>query len=142
MRFVILSLVLLIGGCAANPYGNFLDQEGQYSIIASDVLEKLNAEYPPAHTKFSLIQEIDKKDSFGNHLISEMRTQGYGIQEFSEDEAPTGTTLAYTLDQVEEFYRVTLYINGERLSRPYLIESGSVTPGGSWSLSLMEVSDE
>lgn len=142
MRFIILSLVLLIGGCASNPYGNFLDKESQYSFIASDVLVKLNAAYPPAHTKFSLIQEIDKKDSFGNYLISEMRTQGYGIQEYSKEETPTGTTLAYTLDQIEDFYRVTLYLDGERLSRPYLIESGSVTAGGAWSLSLMEVSDE
>lgn len=135
MKYIILSLALFFVGCASNPYGNFTESDTSREVIAKDVLDQLNEMHPPAQTTLSLMHEIKPKDAFGTLLVDQMRTQGYAIQVFSKEIDQAGMPFGYTLDQIEDVYRVTIYINNQRLSRPYLIDgSGSVTPSGAWSL--------
>lgn len=142
MRYLLIVSFFVITGCATSPYGNFTNQktthheissQDTHDVIAKDALSQLSSHYPPAKTKLSFIHEIDKNDTFGLLLVNKMRISGYAIQEYRKDTDPTGLTFAYTLDQIEDIYRLTIYIAGQRLSRPYLFESGVVTPSGPWS---------
>lgn len=134
LKIVTTMLLIFLSGCAVNPYGNFVDDEDTQDEIRNNILEILSNLHPPAKTQFSLIHEVKPKDYFGFSLINEMRMRGYGIQEYSKKQETTGILLGYTLDIVDSAYRITLYVNEQRLSRPFLLESGSVIPGGSWSL--------
>ena len=135
MNRIFFLIVLLISGCASGPYGSFIKDERSYSPIVSDVLQELDSKYPPAKTNFFMLHKV--KDPFGTLFISEMRSKGYAIQEYEEGVELSGISFGYVLDTVEGFYRITLFINGERLSRPYTNESNTVLPSGSWSLSMV-----
>lgn len=134
LKIIVITLFFSLIGCTTNPYGNFTEKENINDVIRKDVLAKLNELHPPAKTEFTMVHNVKPKDSFGVALLAEMRTKGYGIQEYSKELEPSGDLFGYTLDQIDAIYRITIYVNEQRLSRPYLIESDSIIPSGSWSL--------
>jgi type IV secretion system protein TrbH len=143
MRKLILSALTLVGlaACAAQ-YGNFIPHTGQKNAaanekkMASDVVKKLSVLYPPAVTRFDLLQGT--ADDFGACLVQSMRARGYAVLEY---EAKTrtvspGLSLSYIVDQVKDsgLYRVTVTINRRQsLDRVYQVaQDGLVYPAGSW----------
>lgn len=131
---LILILSVLVSGCASNQYGNHLKSEISHAVIRDDVLSLLTERYPPAVTELSLVHAINKKDRFGSSLINEMRQQGYAVHEFGNETSRDVKEFAYTLDYIENFYRITLYVDETRLSRAYVEESGEHVPLSGWSV--------
>jgi type IV secretion system protein TrbH len=139
-----LILVLFLVGCATNgplPYGNRLNPAAlAYNrAIAADTVKKLVTLYPPAGTTIGLKQLAT--DDFGGSLVGLLRMKGYAILEYNPatdaraKEAPNpAISLNYIIDQVPSmaFYRATLFINGQPLSRVYTADKGVLQPAGSW----------
>jgi len=141
-KFLLLVLVLVgLAACVAR-YGNFIQHtaqkyaEANEKKMAGDVVKKLAALYPPAMTRFDLLQPTS--DSFGTCLVQSMRAKGYAVLEFEakNKKAPAGLPLSYIVDQVKDsgLYRVTVTINRQQsLDRVYQVEQdGLVYPAGSW----------
>ena len=151
---VLCSIGFMLAGCAAMPgatpqdklYGNHaaapvaLDQK-----VAGDAIRQLVTLYPPASTRFNLVQPTP--DTFGTALVTGLREKGFGLM---ESQASTGSTMAaaangtgtgtgglelrYLLDRpgAGDLYRLTLAIGTQRLSRPYMIQNGSAYAAGAW----------
>lgn len=144
MRKLILLALALVGlaACAAQ-YGNFIPHTGQKNAaanekkMAGDVVKRLSVLYPPAVTRFDLLQ--DTADYFGTCLVQSMRAKGYAVLEYESKGKPgaAGLPLSYIVDQVKGsgLYRVTVTINRQQsLDRVYQVaQDGLVYPAGSWT---------
>lgn len=131
-----LALALVITGCTSTQYGNFIkSNDDANEIIAIDAVEKVTKIYLPAKTTFSLNQKIKSNDVFGRLFINGLRDKGFAVEEYRKDskEPMVGTALAYTLDDSEGTYRISIYTGDEVLSRAYQNDSGMVVAAGSWS---------
>lgn len=135
--------MLSLAGCASIPapavLGNFVDEgaRSSTSLMAEDVVKKLDVLYPPAHTSFRMQQKTP--DSFGATLVEALRAKGYALAEFDPASVDSGThsrgvTLAYIVDQPLEpgQYRVTVLLNKQSISRLYQLRGGVVSPAGAW----------
>ena len=128
-------VVLLMAGCAVKTEQNFnfapnLTQVEQQQIV-SDTVKKLAELYLPAKTRLNL--QVTE-DTFGISLVHDLREQGYAIQEqaLNSPNDPSGLQLRYILDQADDFYRMTVMIGSDSLSRPYSKENGVLTAAGCW----------
>ncbi|WP_426116082.1 conjugal transfer protein TrbH [Massilia sp. PWRC2] len=150
----LLLVALGLAGCAAVPvpangsYGNFVTTADADSdkAMADDVARKLVALYPPARTRFTLLQATP--DTFGTSLIATLRAKGYAMAEFKPAPRPTNSpgvtavapeqsadiALAYVVDQPmdADLVRVTVLVNSQSLSRLYQAKEGGVAPAGYW----------
>ncbi|MDD5113827.1 MAG: conjugal transfer protein TrbH [Methylobacter sp.] len=150
MRKVIFIALLLIwmSGCATihqTQYGNYLPliPVSYNKTLAEDAVKQLQNLYPPASTRFDLQQTTP--DTFGTTLVESMRGKGYAVFESKPawpgqhskktQNSPTGTTLRYILDQVNNLnlYRLTLLIGNQAMTRAYLVQNSTVHPAGKWS---------
>jgi type IV secretion system protein TrbH len=142
-KFLMLASVLVgLVACAAQ-YGNFIQHAepkngaANEKKMANDVVKKLSALYPPARTRFDLLQ--DTSDYFGTCLVQSMRAKGYAVLEHKAASKPAspGLSLSYIVDQVKDsgLYRVTVTINRQQsLDRAYQVaQDGLVYPAGSWT---------
>lgn len=146
MRKIALVALLLVGlaGCATNqPYGNFAQNSpaAYDQKMADDAVAQLVAVYPPASTRFDLLQLTP--DTFGTSLVESLRAKGYALLEFKPSatvEAATATPAAgglplrYVVDQAPSanLYRVTLLVGSQSLTRAYVEQDGSVYAAGVW----------
>jgi hypothetical protein len=140
LLFSAIGLTGCAGGHAPVAVGNFVQrpQTASVTVMANDLARKLVALYPPAHTRFAIQQATP--DIFGAALIASLRGKGYALEEFSRrgpvgQPARTGELpLAYVIDQPMEngFYRVTVLISDQSLSRLYQANDGSIVPAGYW----------
>jgi len=146
MRKLLLLASVLVGlfACVAR-YGNFIQHTAQKNgpvnekKMASDAVEKLSVLYPPALTRFDLLQTAT--DHFGASLVQSMRAKGYAVSEYGSKakkvSAPAGLPLSYIVDQVKDsgWYRVTVTVNRRQsLDRVYQVaQDGLVYPAGSWT---------
>ena len=145
---------LALAGCAGVPpaptYGNFAGASAAFNQkLASDSIKQLVALYPPASTRFNIIQPTT--DLFGSALIAGLREKGYGVMESnlagaasppsaSDKEASVparevaGLDLRYLVDQqgADDLYRLDLVIGNQRLTRAYLAQGESTYAAGSW----------
>ncbi|MCU7800484.1 MAG: hypothetical protein KZQ70_10125 [gamma proteobacterium symbiont of Lucinoma myriamae] len=150
----IMILIFILPACTTvsnNQYGNYIDNEHTTydEQIANDVIQKIQKSFSPANTRFNLKQESD--DAFGQLLVSTLRSNGYALSELGdlnsgEDinnvkveknnpyaKKPIGYDLNYIVDQpMQGFYRVTLLIGKESLSRAYLIQDSLIQPASAW----------
>jgi hypothetical protein len=151
---VLCSLGIVLAGCASAPsstpreplYGNHaaasaaLDQK-----VASDAIKQLVSLYPPASTRFNLVQPAP--DAFGTALVAGLRERGFALMEAQAGSGSTmaadangastgagGLELRYLLDRpgAGDLYRLTLAIGTQRLSRPYMIQNGTPYAAGAW----------
>ena len=154
-----LSLLLLLGGCATQPYGSFIQNPStSYSkVMADEVTAQIVRLYPAANTQFNLRHTVN--DPFGHALIENLRLEGFAVQErINSDNSlfvskilmggslpdiainheadgvtqPTGLALSYILDQSGDLYHVNITIDDTRLSRAFVAQADSVHPAGLW----------
>lgn len=137
----IVVLALVMSGCAATMgnYGSFLpeDQKVVEVKIADDAVKQLIALYPPAKSRFNMKHEA--KGVFGITLVRKLREAGYAVEEFTKSETAVATgdglALGYILDVagVPDFYRLTMMVGDQSISRPYMRQGADVLPAGYWA---------
>lgn len=145
-KFIFPGLLLAsLAGCAATTskqdnFGNFVTgtSPANEKVVVDDVMKRLVATYPPAHTRLNL--QHPAADAFGTALVASMRAKGYALGEFkAQAPAPAAGgaeayTFAYVFDQPvgTDLYRVTLLVNNQALSRVYETKGGAIIPAGYW----------
>lgn len=157
MRKVLLvtALITALAGCAGNsPYGNYSDAPAVYGkAMASDTVTHLVTMYPPALTRWNIMQPAE--DAYGTALIGFLRLRGYGVKEYTPEATkrvlPTtqaqtqpvhqavltpGVDLRYVVDSLApaaDMYRVTVMVGRQPISRAYIPQkNGTVAAAGSW----------
>jgi len=145
---LISAIVLCLAGCASNsPYGNYSAAPAAYDrAMATDTVSHLVSMYPPAHTRWNIMQPSE--DPYGKALVELLRGRGYSVSEYtptgkgqSQAAAPnpasTGIPLHYLVDSLSpaaDLYRVTVVVAGQPISRAYIQQkNGTVVAAGSWS---------
>ena len=144
---ILMLVLLLLNGCATQPYGNFIQNPSTtYSKdMADDVTAQIVRLYPAANTKFNLRHVVN--DPFGHALIENLRLAGFAVQEATQQsiqqqifaaphqpdtEPQKGSTLSYIVDQSGDLYHVKLMIDDMRLSRAFSVQADSIHPAGLW----------
>lgn len=156
---LIIILLLLLSGCATQPYGSFIqDPSTSYSkVMADEVTAQIVRLYPAANTQFNLRHTVN--DPFGHALIENLRVAGFAVQEkINSDNSlfvskilpggslpdiainheadgisqSAGLALSYIIDQSGDLYHVNITIDDTRLSRAFAAQADSVHPAGLW----------
>ena len=154
---LVLAAALALGGCATTaPYGNFVPSPVTVDQppLATEAAKQLAALWPPARTRFALQQPTP--DAFGTALVGQLRAAGYAVLEYGPatvpaaaraaqgeptDEPAAGVSLTpaalplrYVLDHDtgSGFYRLTLWVGTQSLTRAYLEQDGSLMAAGYW----------
>ena len=145
--FILMLVLLLMNGCATQPYGNFIQNPSTtYSkVMADDVTAQIMRLYPAANTQFNLRHVVN--DPFGHALIENLRLVGFAVQEATQQsiqqqifavpnqsntESQKGLTLSYIVDQSGDLYHIKLMIDDMRLSRAFAVQADSIYPAGLW----------
>ncbi len=145
--FILMLVLLLMNGCATQPYGNFIQNPSTtYSkVMADDVTAQIVRLYPAANTQFNLRHVVN--DPFGHALIENLRLAGFAVQEATQQsiqqqifavpnqsntESQKGLALSYIIDQAGDLYHVKLMIDDMRLSRAFAVQADSIHPAGLW----------
>jgi len=145
--FILMLVLLLLNGCATQPYGNFIQNPSIVTskVMADDVTAQIVRLYPAANTQFNLRHVIN--DPFGNALIENLRLEGFAVQEAIQQsiqqpifaalhqpdtEPQKGLSLSYVIDQSSDLYHVKLMIDDMRLSRAFAVQADSIHPAGLW----------
>ncbi len=140
--FILMLILWLLSGCATTQYGNYVqnDSSTHNKVMASDAAYQLLQHYPPASTKFEL-QHV-AEDSFGAAFVEYLRSGGYAVKEYQSSKfAATdtdietdnkGIALAYILDDASDIYRLSLAVDGQRLTRAYTPDQDKILPAGHW----------
>ena len=132
---VIFAITLGLSGCVSNPYqGNFssLTSQKNSQVIIEDAVLQVATIYIPAQTQFHISKP---NDTFGEALISRLRQAGFAINESSNVQEPNDLQEPqYILDEVDglQLQRLTLVINGQKLTRAYQPSHGELKPAGAW----------
>ena len=149
-------VALALGGCATTtPYGNFVpsavavDQQP----LAGEAAKQLAALWPPARTRLAMQQPT--ADAFGAALIGNLRAAGYAVLEYAPQKTPgegraadektsesvavvmptTATLpLRYVLDHDAGtgFFRLTLWVGAQSLTRAYVAQNDALVAAGYW----------
>lgn len=144
-RFLILlSLVLLISGCAGRGMiGSFcgpLPSPSAVTSIAYDAVDLLASSYPPGHTSVYLMPAKNADNAFAQAMENSLRSRGFI---FLRREDRNALIVAYTLDSLDDgsaWYLQLRLSDGRALARAYdvsgLPEAGrsSTVSGSSRSL--------
>ena len=145
--FILMLVLLLLDGCATQPYGNFIQNPSIVTskVMADDVTAQIVRLYPAANTQFNLRHVVN--DSFGHALIENLRLAGFAVQEATQQsiqkqifaapnqpdtESQKGLALSYIIDQSGDLYHVKLMIDDMRLSRAFSVQADSIHPAGLW----------
>lgn len=157
MRTTLIALSLgiaALGGCATTQqqelaayggYGNHLAiGELEQERLAIEAVRQLASIYAPAQTRLELKQPTP--DAFGLTLVKELRDRGYAVLEYApkpptENGEPANKptpsdfqALRYVLDKAgADFYRLTIAVGGESITRPYVDQEGVCVPAGYWA---------
>ena len=145
--FILMMVLLLLNGCATQPYGNFIQNPSIVTskVIADDATAQIVRLYPAANTQFNLRHVVN--DPFGHALIENLRLEGFAVQEATQQsiqqqifaapnqpdtESQKGLALSYIVDQSGDLYHVKLMIDDMRLSRAFSVQGDSIHPAGLW----------
>lgn len=133
-RIVLLLFIACTAGCATTHFGNYaVVSQGINQTMAQDAANRLAALYPPAHTRFRLMQPT--KDAFGVSLVQLLRKKGYSVVEStSKGASAAGLSLRYVVDASSKhiLHRVTLIIGAQSLSHAYVLKNDVLHPVGVW----------
>ena len=152
---VVLGIGLLLAGCLSpSPYGYLVSGTVPPQMperLAQDTVTRMEALYPPAHTRLSLTHPAT--DAYGMALIEALRRKGYGVMEYrvntrmnpsTRDDMPVavqpvvshkdGLPFGYVVDGPFEsrLYRVTVFIGSQSLSRVYHMDQHVFAQAGAW----------
>ncbi len=147
--------VMLAGCVTAGPYGYAINGTIPPSMaerLAQDTVAKMEVVYPPALTRLTLMHPAT--DPFGSALTETLRRKGYGVRETRGDTAAIPSTrdeqqaqrehpavshdedlpFRYVVDGPFEqrFYRVTVFIGHQSLSRAYRMDEQAMAHAGAW----------
>ena len=135
--FILMLVLLLMNGCATQPYGNFIQNPSTtYSkVMADDVTAQIVRLYPAANTQLNLRHVVN--DPFGKALIEEAIQQSIQQQIFAaphqlDKKKQKVLALSYVVDQSGDLYHVKLMIDDMRLSRAFSVQADSIHPAGLW----------
>jgi hypothetical protein len=141
--FILMMVLLLLNGCATQPYGSFIQNPSIVTskVMADDVTAQIVRLYPAANTQFNLRHEVN--DPFGKALIDNLRLEGFAVQEAIKEqifaaphqpdaEPQKGLALSYVIDQSGDLYHVNILIGDKRLSRAFVVQVDSIHPAGLW----------
>lgn len=145
--FILMLVLLLMNGCATQPYGNFIQNPSIVTSkgMADDVTAQIVRLYQAANTQFNLRHVVN--DPFGHALIENLRLAGFAVQEATQQsiqqqifaapnqpdtESQKGLALSYVIDQSGDLYHVKLMIDDMRLSRAFSVQADSIHPAGLW----------
>lgn len=141
-------MALALTGCAFTAA-----RHGSYAIgaaapdaqaMAADSLGELVKLYPPAISRVSIDTASDG-DVFGQALADGLRKRGYAVVEASRKDKPDplALPLSYVVDQpMAGFYRVTLHVGQQSLTRGFAAGEGGFGPTAGWALNLSGASPE
>lgn len=140
MKYLILLIALLcLAGCTTPKYGNFISH-APYDInfvLVNNAVKKLESLYPPASTKLNISQPITKYDTFGDNLITNLRSKGYAVREYQEKQQPLeGLRFGYIIDAPtnNNLYRLKLVVGRDILTRAFAVDNkNTIVPAGSWA---------
>lgn len=148
------TISLSLSACSTvGHFGNHLSEEDQASelVFSRAAISKIEELYAPAKVQFQLKHPAE--DSFGQQLIKGLREKGYALVEHvpppafsleeTEPEQPKATIagystrelpLQYILDRPgqSDLYRLSLLIDGQALSRAYVLQNDKLYPAGQW----------
>lgn len=93
------------------------------TVIANDATNFFANEFPPAKTRFNIIQNIAIDDLFGITFIDLMRKKGFEIQENAKDSIYNNTK--YVLDNNDYFVRLLITIDNSTYAKCYSKKDGS-----------------
>ena len=152
---LVIGIGLLLAGCVSpSPYGyrvNGAVPPQMPERLAQDTVTRLEALYPPAHTRLALTHPAT--DPYGLALIEALRRKGYGVMESrvttrtnysTRDDGPgpaepvvhteKGIPFCYVVDGPFEprLYRVTIFIGLQSLSRVYRLDQQVLAQAGAW----------
>ncbi|MCE7914435.1 MAG: conjugal transfer protein TrbH [Nitrosomonas sp. PRO4] len=145
--FILMLVLLLLNGCATQPYGNFIQNPSIVTskVMADDVTAQIVRLYSAANTQFNLRHVVN--DPFGHALIENLRLEGFAVQEATQQsiqqqifavphqhdtESQKGLALSYIIDQSGDLYHVKLMMDDMRLSRAFAVQADSIHPAGLW----------
>ena len=136
--FILMLVLLLLNGCATQPYGSFIQNPSIVTskVMADDVTAQIVRLHPAANTQFNLRHEV--YDPFGNALVENLRLeqsiqqQIFAVPNQPDTEPQKGLILSYIIDQSGDLYHVKLMIDDMRLSRAFSVQGNSIHPAGLW----------
>lgn len=123
----------LLTGCVAldaTESGYLVDREHQpaasalYAVI-SDTVAEMGKICSPARTQIALSYPADT-DPFTSKFVSALRSAGFAVSE-PETGKQAGGNFRYTLDSQPDGIRMTVHVNGMRLSRAYTMTGSSMS---------------
>jgi hypothetical protein len=138
IRILSLSVLLLLLGCAHNPWesAEFVElSDTSVSQIAQEAVDQIKNEFPPAQTTLTLYH-INPGD-FGLEFEKTLREAGYAVSQESDTNSMS-YQMAYYLDRISdtELYRLSIKIDsGYGLDRLYKHnESGDLIPATGFAI--------
>ncbi|MEW5250897.1 hypothetical protein [Microbulbifer discodermiae] len=126
---VIAALCLVLGGCAQQQYGDFIEVEEPALVqaIANDVAGHLSDHYLVGEEGFRVDPEI--LGPLGLEIDAALRQRGYSVSPVN------GVPLTYIFDLVDAtsgpIYRLSLHVGDSYHSKAYRAEAG---PGSPWTV--------
>jgi hypothetical protein len=141
--FVTFFFLSSLSGCAAVRNDHFTTAVPAElgNSLAADAIKQLQTLYPPAHTKFNIVQPVPRTDSFGTSLVFLTREKGYAVQIVDPTqpaEGLAGISTHYTVDKPASslfagLYRVQLTVGKAILTRAYTAGNNMAFPAGAWA---------
>ncbi|MFJ4345051.1 conjugal transfer protein TrbH [Pseudomonas sp. NPDC089401] len=140
--WIALFAALGLSACASGPYGNFAERSSPAinQQLAAASVRQLAVVHPPASTHLRINQE--SRDGYGVSLVRSLRASGFSVQEFDAKAQPApvrpGSVVPLPVNYIvdapkgSEFYRVTLLVGRESLSRVYGVQNGRLLAAGAW----------
>lgn len=125
-----IAIALILSACASGKYGSFVESPDVETVVITDAVDKLQAEFPAANTVFSL--GVNPKNTFYSQFDQALRERGFAT---ADQQEKGSNILNYILDQVyPDTYRIVLYVNNTPYSRAYQkTETGKIIPIGTWT---------
>lgn len=135
MQKIILALAISfsLAGCATSISGNYameLPQEAM-TVIATDSAQQLAKVFQPSASTLAVTAS---SDGFSQALTDALAQTGFQLPAEGADGAAVGSALGYVVDSADTgLYRVTLNVEGVKLSRAYGVKAGQAVPVGAWT---------
>jgi hypothetical protein len=121
-------LALMLGACA--HHGNLAHAPAEFDgQMAKDTAKAMRVVWPPQQT--TLKTAITHQDPFLHVLVENLRADGYAV---APSGGKTGSELRYVIDRLDDqYYRVSVKLEGHGIHRLYQAAEGRLTPAGAWS---------
>ena len=129
-NILIMSLLsFFVTGCASQKYGDFVKLENSPLVeyVGNDVAKRLLSIYPVGKTTLKFDPET--LGIMGVSIEDKLRDSGFAIS-YSD-----GVPVDYVFDALDErIYRLTMIIDGVKLSKLYSKDTNGLRPASAWTV--------